>query len=246
MRNMFTRGGGITTVALVALLASVGVVYAAIPGAGGVISACYNTNSNPSGMLRVIDVEAGMKCSKNERLLTFNQTGPQGPIGPAGPVGPIGPVGPTGPVGPQGPAGPAGPQGPAGLSTATFALTTAQADVNENLTKVLSKNLPAGNWVLNASANISIADNRFEPIVGSNDDIAVTSRCELRSGANVIGSAHDRRVLLTDGFVLLSLSMNGGAAIPEGGGEVSLWCAGQLLTNVNQAQMMIIQVGGFF
>ena len=64
-----------------------GVAHAAIPSADGVIHACYTT-TNPSGSMRVIDVEKGQICSKNEKALDFNQSGPRGPQGPAGPTGP--------------------------------------------------------------------------------------------------------------------------------------------------------------
>jgi hypothetical protein len=243
MRLNFTWRGSLAAVVFAALVASVGVGYAAIPGAGGVIHACYNDKLNPSGMLRVIDAEAGMKCAKNEKLLVFNQTGPQGPVGPqgsAGPAGPQGEPGPAGPAGPQGEPGPVGPAGPAGISTATFAFTTAPVIIRENMTKVLSKNLPAGSWALVATANISSPG----PITGS--DWIRTTRCELRSGASVIGSASDRRSIVELDDVLRSLSMNGGAALPAGG-EVSLWCADQSSNSlVEQAQIMILQVGSFF
>jgi hypothetical protein len=55
MRPNFTSRGAIATVVLVALLASAGGVFAAIPSADGVIHACYNATSIPSDMLRVID-----------------------------------------------------------------------------------------------------------------------------------------------------------------------------------------------
>jgi hypothetical protein len=42
-----------------------------------------------------------------------------------------------------------------------------------------------------------------------------------------------------------SLSMNGGAQVPAGGGEVSMWCHGQAASAVAHAQMMMLQVGGF-
>src|SRR5215207_212308 len=96
MRLYLTHRGSIATVVFVALLATVGVGYAAIPSSDGVIHACYNASSNPSGQLRVIDAEAGAKCGKNEKPLDFNQTGPQGPAGPAGPQGLVGSAGPTG------------------------------------------------------------------------------------------------------------------------------------------------------
>src|SRR6266545_410944 len=79
MRHKLTRRGSIAALALLGVLAAVGVAYAAIPSADGVIHSCYNASSNPSGQLRVIDAEAGGKCAKNEKALDFNQRGPQGP-----------------------------------------------------------------------------------------------------------------------------------------------------------------------
>jgi hypothetical protein len=52
-----------------------GAVLAAIPGAGGEISACYNR----SGKVRVIDAEAGETCKSRETPLAWNQIGPRGP-----------------------------------------------------------------------------------------------------------------------------------------------------------------------
>jgi hypothetical protein len=98
-----------------------------------VIHSCYNASSNPSGQLRVIDVEAGAKCAKNEKALNFNQRGPQGDAGPAGPAGPQGPKGDT---------GPAGPQGPAGASDA-FSATGSPVEINNATATVVSKTVPA-------------------------------------------------------------------------------------------------------
>ena len=60
----------------VALSGQVAVAYAAIPGAGGVISACYDRQ----GTLRVIDAGAGQACSHKETPLTMNQAGQTGPV----------------------------------------------------------------------------------------------------------------------------------------------------------------------
>lgn len=46
-------------------------------------------------------------------------------------------------------------------------------------------------------------------------------------------------------MVVRSLSLNGRAAVPAGGGEVSLWCNSQFDDVVKGAQMMIMQFGGF-
>lgn len=58
---------------------------AAIPGLGGVIAGCYNTEK---GNLRVIDAEAGVSCdSRKETAISWNQTGPQGLPGERGEQG---------------------------------------------------------------------------------------------------------------------------------------------------------------
>ena len=51
--------------------------------------------------------------------------------------------------------------------------------------------------------------------------------CELRNGGGFIGGAADRRTIPDGQFVKRTLSMNGGAQVPAGGGEVSLWCKAQ-------------------
>jgi hypothetical protein len=53
-------------------------------------------------------------CSRTERQITWNQTGPAGAAGPKGPAGPAGAAGPQGPNGDTGPVGAAGAQGPQG------------------------------------------------------------------------------------------------------------------------------------
>lgn len=64
-------------------------------------------------------------CKDNDRLLSWNITGPQGPQGlqgvpgATGQVGQQGPIGETGADGLQGPAGPQGPQGVQGPTGAT-------------------------------------------------------------------------------------------------------------------------------
>ena len=91
MRHKLTRRASIAVIAMLGVLAAVGVGYAGIPSSDGVVHSCYNnTSSNPSGQLRVIDAEAGAKCAKNEKALDFNQKGPKGDTGPQGPKGETG------------------------------------------------------------------------------------------------------------------------------------------------------------
>ena len=120
MRTSTWRRLAVPAIAVV-LAAGVGVAYAAIPGSSGMISGCYEKKT---GILRVIDAEAGKKCLSIETPISWNQTGPkgeQGLAGPAGPAGAPGPKGETGAEGPQGPAGPRGETGPAGVPGETGA-----------------------------------------------------------------------------------------------------------------------------
>jgi len=243
MRHKLTRRGSIAALALLGVLAAVGVAYAAIPSADGVIHSCYNANSNPSGQLRVIDAEAGARCAKNERVLNFNQVGPKGDKGDKGDAGTDGVDGIdgiNGTNGTDGTDGTDGAPGPAGISTATFA-TVGQVSftADDTLTKIASKTLPAGSWAIVATATIP-SDLPF------NGDIIRTSSCELHNPAgNVIGGTADRRVTPDGDQTIQSLSMTGGAIVAAGGGEVSLWCRSQAASTVGSAQIMMLQVGGF-
>lgn len=217
------------------------IAYASIPGPDGVIHGCYKKSG---GTLRVIDRSVA-NCSRDETSLSWSQQGPAGAQGPAGPQGEQGPAGPAGPAGPQGETGPAGPAGTPGVSAATFALTTSTVAIGNPFTQVLSKNLPAGNWTVVATANIT---NSFLTFGGATS--MRTTLCELRNGSGVIGRATDRRFIPTAERAHSSLSLNGGAAFSEGG-VVSLWCSYQSVDEVpdgrvEQAQMMITQVGSFF
>ncbi len=84
------------TIALAAVLAGVGAGagYAAIPSSDGTLSACKKAD----GSIKLIDPEAGQKCSGSTQLIEWNQKGPAGPVGPAGPSGPAGPPGPADPI----------------------------------------------------------------------------------------------------------------------------------------------------
>lgn len=99
--------------AAAALLAAGGVGWAAIPGADGTISGCYQKES---GALRLLDAAGGETCRNSELAVSWSKTavGAQGPAGPAGPQGERGPQGEPGPAGPQGEQGPQGDPGPAG------------------------------------------------------------------------------------------------------------------------------------
>jgi Putative metal-binding motif len=78
--------------AVLALLAG-GLAYATIPASNGVINGCYEKRT---GILRVIDAEAGKSCLSLETPISWNRRGDPGPAGPQGPKGDQGPAGPPG------------------------------------------------------------------------------------------------------------------------------------------------------
>jgi hypothetical protein len=133
--------------AVAAALVLAGVAFGAIPGTGGVISACYDKQS---GQVRIYDAASSTPkgCGKTEASISWNQQGPKGDTGPQGPSGPAGPAGPAGSAGPEGPAGPAGPAGAAG-TTMAFSASRGEVQV-AGLTTIISKTLPAGKYVVTA------------------------------------------------------------------------------------------------
>jgi hypothetical protein len=60
------RRRGLVAILAVAVVATGGLAYAAIPDAGGVIHTCYTKSS---GAWRVIDADAGQACKSNEAAL---------------------------------------------------------------------------------------------------------------------------------------------------------------------------------
>ena len=103
-------------------------------------------------------------------------------------------------------------------TTATFA---GQGNVGlgtDVFTKVTSKSLPAGSYAIAATANVQIQ------LGGAGTDQLDTA-CELRNPSGAfIGGGRDRRSYPSDQTTTVSLSMNGGATVPAGGGEVGLYC----------------------
>ncbi len=71
---------------VVAVFAVAAVAYGAIPGAGGVISACFDKQS---GQTRIYDAEGGQpkSCRKSETAISWNQQGPKGDTGTQGSPG---------------------------------------------------------------------------------------------------------------------------------------------------------------
>jgi hypothetical protein len=123
-------------------------------------------------------------------------------------------------------------------TTATFA-GQGSVQVNNTYVKVVGKTLPAGTYAIAATANIE---------VNINPATETDTLCELRNTSGAfIGGARDGRIV-SNQIHTVSLSMNGGAQVPAGGGEVGLYCrlsAGGT-TQFADGQIMVIRVDGFF
>jgi len=192
-KNMTGRAAAVTAVGSAVLIGGGTVAWSAvapsIPGPDGVIHACYNAIGNPVGTVRVIDPATGATCSKNERALNFNQTGPQGPQGIQGIQGIPGTDGVDGIDGidgTDGQDGAPGASGPAGLSHAYHSATGSSYFNNGIPTVVLSASVPAGAYVVNSKVSVNNQDGDSQ-----------SATCDLKVG----GSLED--------FVILDLSANG-------------------------------------
>ena len=123
-------------------------------------------------------------------------------------------------------------------TTATFA-GQGNVPVESAYTKVTGKTLPAGSYVVVATANM------FANPFLSGTHIEDTF-CELRNpSGQFIGGARDRRQILTNEDNTISLSMNGGATLSSTG-EVGLYCRFQDGGGVADGQMAIIRLDGTF
>ena len=116
---------------------------------------------------------------------------------------------------------------------------------NGTFAKVTSKSLPAGSYAIAATANVAV---RIGGDPGNTEYRDTT--CELR-GTNgaYIGGGRDRRLYPHVETTTVSISMNGGAQVPAGGGEVGLYCRyqeGGAFSRTADGQMMILKLDGFF
>jgi hypothetical protein len=217
--------------------------YGSIPASNGIITGCLANN----GQVRVIDT-ANTTCNANEKLITWNQQGPAGPQGPKGAIGATGPAGPQGPqgatggMGPAGPAGPQGPQGLAGISGASFLINHVQSQfTTTDYELVGQKFLTPGNYVFVATVDLAAGNDSW------NGQVNYSFACQMRiDGAPVGGTTQAGSSYISS--VYGSLSFNGGAIIPAGGRELALYCKNQegRFRYFNGAQVLIMQVGGFF
>lgn len=94
----------------------------------GVITACM---VKKTGAVRFINAQAGKTCTKKEKKVTFNQSGPQGPQGERGPS-----------------------NGYIANTTATVAIDELLVPLGQPKNRVVALNLPAGSYLINASTSI--------------------------------------------------------------------------------------------
>jgi hypothetical protein len=169
---MLKSAGLVTTGLVVGALLTSGIIGHAIPSSTThTITACVKS----TGATRVIDYQAGKRCVKGEKTVSWNQTGPRGltglrgiagasgsdgaagPAGANGAAGPVGPPGADGAQGPQGATGPSGSQGAPGAkgdtgpsdayATSTFGISFSGSSSKQVVTTLT---VPAGSYVFNA------------------------------------------------------------------------------------------------
>jgi hypothetical protein len=92
LNTLRRRGPRLLLLAAAALVTTTGVAFATIPGSTGVIDGCYEKRT---GILRVIDTEAGKKCASFEMPISWNKKGETGDPGAQGEQGPKGDPGLT-------------------------------------------------------------------------------------------------------------------------------------------------------
>jgi len=116
----------------------------------------------------------------------------------------------------------------------------ALSDANQP-TQVINLNVPQGNYTVAATATFSgVSFNGGGPAIRSVD-------CRLRSNGVDGSITRDRRPVPVNDFVERSLSLNGIASAPAGGGDVTLLCASMTADEfIDDAQMVVTRVGSFF
>jgi hypothetical protein len=148
--NRILRSKRIVGIAAVAVAASAGATYAAIPGGDGVIHSCYTKSG---GTVRVIDSSV-TNCKSGEVSLNWNQ---QGTPGTPGPTGPKGDPGAPGPLGPKG-----DPGTPGGLSG--YQQVVARSGETTDRFKQVIAECPAGKLAVGGGAEVRNLDGSFVSI----------------------------------------------------------------------------------
>jgi hypothetical protein len=180
-----TRKTSVAALAATAILATVGVGWAAIPAADGQIKGCYATTDglllgipHSKGDTRIVD--SAESCRSYEKPIAWSQIGPVGPQGrqgvqgepgkdgAKGADGADGAQGPQGPEGPTGPQGPGGGQGPAGANGVTnVQLRKAEGSMGPNSTQVGDASCLPGEQATGGGATLGGIVHSDDAIIGS-------------------------------------------------------------------------------
>ena len=219
-------------------------IFGIIAGLVGLAATCVPAHAlvfcvTPGGV-----VMAQAHCRAGTKQLDPAALGLVGPAGPQGLQGIQGIQGISGPQGPQGNQGIPGPQGPAGgAGLASFTSVGGAALPFGSTRTLLSKTVPEGSWVFNATVSG----------IGANGSNFIFAGCSLVEGTGVIGSANASASDNDDNQNMYwSLSLNGGVFVPAGQTRiVSLQCFVDADdtdegASFSSAQMLTMQIGGFF
>lgn len=176
-----------------------------VPGADGVIHACYLASSPTIKPFYLVG--SSTTCPAGYTAIAFNQIGPQGPQGiqgkqgvqgvqgvqgTQGPAGPPGQKGDTGQNGQNGAQGPAGPAGSSGLGHVYYSTAEGSGQIDDNGSVVVATlNLPPGNYIATGEAEIE-----------NTDGDAQSSSCHIKVGSTDVDYSN------------LFIPGNGAAVIP--------------------------------
>jgi hypothetical protein len=152
---------------------------------------CYVPTTGTVYRIKTADTRE--KCvAANHVEFFWNQVGPQGPQGlqgPAGPQGAQGVQGTQGIQGVQGPAGPAGAQGQPGASGTSTAYFKSSTGFNQNICPngcdVVSLSLPAGKYLIIATATAHNYDTDLQRLTCTLKPIAVVEAEDFAKGAHL-------------------------------------------------------------
>jgi hypothetical protein len=194
---MISKKGGIA-----ALAAAGGLVAVAIPALGAVTAnppiTYYACVVHKTGAMKV--VPKATKCGSGQYKISWNKVGPQGQPGAPGSPGQPGP--PGNPGTPGAPGAPGAP-GPAGVVNGFSAASGSAQLSTSSWTTVASLSLPAGKYILNATATLNL-------LSGVGDE----AQCRL-ADSSAISSVNDQ----VEG--LSSVSLTGATSV---GGTVTFQC----------------------
>jgi hypothetical protein len=150
-----TQGAVVAIGALALVVAAAGGAWAASGGGSGKITVCVSKNGGA--------LYQAKKCQKKDKKLSWNAQGAQGPAGPAGKNGTDGKNGTNGANGAV--------QGYSATQSGSLDITD-----DHSFTTVISKQLPAGSYIVSGSAVFFAIDSSSSPQ-------AAEDACRLKAGS---------------------------------------------------------------